>query len=406
MPALLPEETQVLVVGAGPTGLAATISLICNGIDPSKLTIVDALEKGANTSRALAIHAATLEALDKYGCASKLIELGIKGSGWAFGDRTTTIFKGDFSCISPYTKFPFVLTLRANRLRNIPYRVVGMKNSTSGKGIDVTFESGEIVRAEYVIGADGSKSVVRQLSGINFADPDGEFDDNSPVDSSKITQMVIADVSLSLEDNRDALAAGASITASKDGIQTLSEAPETLPSDHDSSDSVGEIIYRVGFNVPQAQGDPPSHPSLDYIQSNMNHQAPFHMCSDSKTSSNPVRITKVHWSSRYRTHSSIADVFIKRVHGGTIFLVGDAAHIHSPVGGQGMNLGLRDATGLGRELAEHIRKQGRRGITRVGRGYHCFGNLRGGETSPWSRCYQAHENLAWNGGLYDAATMV
>lgn len=61
MPALLPEETQVLVVGAGPTGLAATISLICNGIDPSKLTIVDALEKGANTSRALAIHAATLE---------------------------------------------------------------------------------------------------------------------------------------------------------------------------------------------------------------------------------------------------------------------------------------------------------------------------------------------------------
>ncbi|KAE9402250.1 hypothetical protein BT96DRAFT_991418 [Gymnopus androsaceus JB14] len=175
----------------------------------------------------------------------------------------------------------------------------------------------------------------------------------TPVDSSEITQMVIADVSLSFEDNRDALAAGASITASKDG----SEAPETLPPDHDSSDSVGEIIYRVGFNVPQAQGDPLSHPPSDYIQSNIKHQAPFRMCSDFKTTSSPVRITKVHWSSRYRTHSSIADVFIKRVPGETIFLVGDAAHIHSPIGGQGMNLGLRDATGLGRELAEHIRKK-------------------------------------------------
>lgn len=58
---LLPAETQILIVGAGPSGLAAAISLVYNGIEPSKLTIVDGVEKGANTSRALAIHSATLE---------------------------------------------------------------------------------------------------------------------------------------------------------------------------------------------------------------------------------------------------------------------------------------------------------------------------------------------------------
>lgn len=61
MSTLLPAETQILIVGAGPTGLAAAISLVCNGIDPSKLLIVDGVDKGANTSRAVAIHAATLE---------------------------------------------------------------------------------------------------------------------------------------------------------------------------------------------------------------------------------------------------------------------------------------------------------------------------------------------------------
>lgn len=115
-----------------------------------------------------------VQALDTYGCASKLVELGIKGSGLSFGDRTSTIFKAEFSCISPYTKFPFILTLaqtvtehvleeRLNELGvNVirPYRAVGMKVGVGGKGIDVTFESGETVKAEYVIGADGARSTV------------------------------------------------------------------------------------------------------------------------------------------------------------------------------------------------------------------------------------------------------
>lgn len=113
--------------------------------------------------------------LDTYGCTSKLLELGIKGRGWSINDRASSILKSDLSYISPYTKFPFALLLSQTateyvleeRLNELgvrvlrPYRAVGMKEHASGKGMDVVFESGEVVRSHYVVGADGSRSTVR-----------------------------------------------------------------------------------------------------------------------------------------------------------------------------------------------------------------------------------------------------
>lgn len=163
---------------------------------------------------------------------------------------------------------------------------------------------------------------------------------------------MLADVSLSRNDVT--IENGVSVTVSKTGMLLFIPLGKPIVSEllYNSS----EAVYRVGFNVPRALGEPPSQASLEFLQTNMDQQAPYHLSSDPNVNPNPVHITKVHWSTRFRLHSAIADVFFKRVHGGSVFLVGDAAHIHSPAGGQGMNLGLRDATGLGPILAEHIRK--------------------------------------------------
>ncbi|KAF5390944.1 hypothetical protein D9757_003941 [Collybiopsis confluens] len=343
----LSTETQILICGAGPTGLAAAISLVCSGVAPSQIIIVNDSQSNANASRAVAIHAATLEALDKIGCASRLVELGVKARGWGFGSRDSVVFSTDFKYIDGYTKYPFVLMLSQSATERVfeerltelgfkvrkGWRVVGMRDTTAGEGIDVSFESGEIVKTEYVIGADGARSTIRQLSGINFSDPDGKAAEDSI-------------------DNREDIVCTA-ITLSDNGMFLVFPIGNSTTSQmlHNS----GEMIYRIGFNVPRDQGEPPSQPPKEYLQANMDQLGPLFLSSNPKVNPFPVLISKVHWSTRFRTHAAIADVSFKQIHGGFVFLVGDAAHIHSPAGGQGMNLGLRDAVGLGPVLARHIR---------------------------------------------------
>lgn len=115
--------------------------------------------------------------MDAYGCATKLIELGNKTTSWTINDRASSIIKTDLSYNSPYTKFPFILVLAQTATEHVleerllelgvrvlrPYRVAGMKENVDGKGTDVLFESGEVVRSDYVVGADGARSTVSTL---------------------------------------------------------------------------------------------------------------------------------------------------------------------------------------------------------------------------------------------------
>ena len=120
-------------------------------------------------------------------------------------------------------------------------------------------------------------------------------------------------------------------------------------------------IFRIGTGL---EGGAPRSPSKEYLQNVVDKYGPVELSSD--PSVNPrgksIRIKDIIWSSCFRTHSAVADTFFIRLptgdltepQGAAILLVGDAAHIHSPSGGQGMNLGLRDAIFLGEALTKHI----------------------------------------------------
>ena len=112
-------------------------------------------------------------------------------------------------------------------------------------------------------------------------------------------------------------------------------------------------IFRILCAVPAKNGEPPHAPPKEYLQNLIDTYGPVCISSDPSINSTPVTIDQVIWSTRFRTHSAIADRTFTRL-GAAILLVGDAAHIHSPAGGQGMNLGIRDAIFLGEAVSKHL----------------------------------------------------
>ena len=174
------------------------------------------------------------------------------------------------------------------------------------------------------------------MAGVGFTDPDGQSPDD------RVAQMVIADVTFS-PDSPQIPNDRPLVLASDDSFLIVIP----LPSDPGST----EAVYRIGFTVPLSAGPPPSNPPTAYLQQWVDKSGSIKL---SSANVNSFHISNTIWSTRFRTHSAIADKFLVRMGASTILLVGDAAHIHSPAGGQGMNLGIRDAITLGPVLAAHI----------------------------------------------------
>ncbi|EGO20635.1 hypothetical protein SERLADRAFT_358045 [Serpula lacrymans var. lacrymans S7.9] len=369
----LPESTTVLIVGAGPTGLAAALSLIHHGV--RDFVIVDTVLQGQNTSRALVIHAATLEALNTIGCADELNDLGLKEENANIRSRYSKIFRVDFNSLNKYTNYAHALILPQpitervleDKLQSLggrvyrPHTVSGLSRNKQDSTItDVVFQDGQIIKAKYVIGADGARSAIRNIAGIRFADPDGEDVSKSNL----LSQIVLADVTFA--DESGVPDAGLNMITDSAGfflfIRYSKSFVSMLP-EYEGKQII-DNVYRVGFGVPVEMGTPPHAPPREYIQVLVDKFGPV-----SSGGAPPLKIEQVIWSTRFRTHSAIADRFFTRLgapsdvdlnensgekEGGVILLVGDAAHIHSPAGGQGMNLGLRDAVALGDAIHSHI----------------------------------------------------
>lgn len=295
--------TDVLVVGAGPVGLTAAIVLTQRG---HTVTVVDGQPEGANTSRAAVVHSRTLELLAPYGVTPDLVARGVHTPTFAIRDRDALLMAIPFDTLP--TPYPYTLmisqadteALLRKRLENLGGQVVRPATVTAveqdPEGILATFSDGHQVRARYLIGADGVRSTVREQAGIAFTG------------STYAESFVLADVRLSGGIPADEVI----LYFSPAGLVVL--AP--LPDDR----------YRIVATVDEA----PALPDSAFVQRLLDERGP---------QARPVVVEEVLWSSRFRVHHRIADAF----RSDRILLAGDAAHVHSPAGGQGMNLGIEDA---------------------------------------------------------------
>ncbi|MEU1966112.1 FAD-dependent monooxygenase [Micromonospora sediminicola] len=309
---MLPESTDVLVVGAGPTGLAVAVALAGHGMTA---TVVDRLAEPPLTSRAAVVHAGTLEMLDRIGVAAPLAARGLRSTRFTVRDRDRVLAAVPFDRLP--SRYPYALlisqaeteavltdrlTALGGRVRR-PYELTGL--DLDDGGATARFADGGTVRARWVVGADGMHSRVRELAGIGFggpADPGESF--------------LLADVRVDSTLPRDQV----TLFLSRQG--PLIWAP--LP------DGTVRLVATVT--------DAPREPQARHFQALLDERGPVRR---------PDRVTDVAWASRFRIHHRIADTY----RSGPVLLAGDAAHVHSPAGGQGMNLGLRDAVALGDALA-------------------------------------------------------
>ena len=309
----------VLIVGAGPTGLVLAIWLTRLGVP---VRIIDRTGEPGTTSRALAVQARTLELYHQVGLDDAAIAGGVKISNlnfWVKGSRAARVPLGMLGAgLSPY---PFALVLPQDaherllieRLETMGVKVerrtelVRFEQRNGGVRATLRRPDGgeETCDAVYLAGCDGASSTVRQALAVGF--PGGTYEG----------LFYVADVE------------GKNPTAD-----------DELHVDIEDADFVILFPLRgtgrlrlVGIVRGLPQRD---HATLTF--DDVRGKAIEHL---------RLGITKLNWFSTYRVHHRVASRFRDR----RVFLLGDAAHIHSPVGGQGMNTGIGDAVNLAWKLA-------------------------------------------------------
>ncbi len=315
--------TDVLIIGAGPTGLTAAHELARRGV---ACRIIDKKAEPVRHSQALAVQVRTLETLDIMGIAQGWVDAGYPLRAIvarAFGKRLPTVELGGVD--SP---FPAPLAmgqqvterLLAKALANHDVTVersveaVGLVQDEAGVEVTVRDAEGQtgVIRARWVIDAEGSHSMARETLGVAF-----EGGRNPQ------REMIQADAQVAC-----AFPAGR-IHFFIEGERAVALFP---------FDGAGHC--RVLCIIPAS--DPPREdaPSLEEVQAEVRRVAdPSAALSDPR------------WLNRFRTQHRLAGAFRK----GRVFLAGDAAHVHVPVGGQGMNYGIQDAFNLAWKLAGVVR---------------------------------------------------
>lgn len=317
-------RTDVLIVGAGPTGLVLALWLTKQGLT---VRIVDRSAGPGETSRAMAVQARTLELYTQLGLTDAVVNAGVKNPSmniWAGGKRKAHLeMSGAGEDVTPY---PYILTYpqdlheklliehltAANINVERQTELVGFEDKDDHVAATLRLPDGnvEVAEALYLAGCDGAKSPVRHGIGAGF-------------EGGTYKQLFyVADVAVS-------------------GLEPTGEAHIAL----DSSDFVAVLSYGADRNrlIGIVQDERAEHPET----------LTFDDVSHAAIDGLGAKVEKVNWFSTYRVHHRVTDRFRQ----GRVFLLGDAAHVHSPAGGQGMNTGIADAINLAWKLTAVVREQ-------------------------------------------------
>ena len=319
-------KTDILIVGAGPTGLTLAIQLIRFGVD---FIIVDRAERTTPHSKAIGVQARTLEIYDQIGIAAKLVE-----KGWR-AERVRLIESGeirgeiDLSRIGEgMSPFPFVLIVEQGEHEKVLYdhirsqghrvhwhtELESFSQDAVGIRADLVTSQGdhETVEAKYLVGCDGASSITRHTLEI-------------PFEGSTFERLFyVADVRIEWDFPHDAL----HVNLGRDNLTAF------FP-------MRGDNRWRIVGTFPEGHNKDEGEILYDEIERQI--------IADTEIN---LDISNVNWFSVYKVHSRAVSKFSE----GRCFLAGDAAHIHTPAGAQGMNTGIQDGYNLAWKLAEVLKR--------------------------------------------------
>ncbi len=301
-------EHAVVVAGGGPTGMVLAAELALAGVDVA--LVEQRPDHGLAGSRAGGFHARTIEVLDQRGIADRFLAEGTVVQAATFG--TTVLDLSDFPTRHPYSLGIFqnaIERIMAAWLAELPVQirhgaeVTGFEQDDTG--VDVHLSGGASLRARYLVGCDGGRSVVRKAAGIAFPGWDAT------------RSNLIAEV------------------------EVTEEPPGGLRHDDRGVHAIGPMgdgrTYRVVTT--EHEVGPATEPTLDDLRAAL-----------IRVFGTDFGVHRPTWISRFTDATRQAAAY----RAGRVLLAGDSAHVHYPAGGQGLGLGVQDAVNLGWKLAQVV----------------------------------------------------